>query len=243
MLRFLKRYISLATVTGCALVLACGIGMADIVEAQSPAPDAGSFVMGQSATLLAPFTCWQIKLYEEALAGLGYILLLRDAPLVRAATLTENGNIDGVMSRSARFGELHPKMVRVQEPNCIMRFIAVTRLPDANFNDIKALAGSSHSVAYLRGDEMTQVAMKTSAPEVRTFIVNSPRSGFRMLLADRVQIFIAPEPTASILLNDSDFRDTGDAAMPVSSSPRPSMPTSTRATLNWPTKFQQPSRA
>lgn len=210
MLHSLERHRRLVTLIICALALVCGFGISALTEpAQPNSSGPKSFVMGHTAGRQDPFSCWQTQIYQRALSSLGYTLIHKNAPLARAAAMAESGDIDGIMSRSAGYWKTHPDLVKVEEPLCAMRFVAITNLPDVHFCDAKALAGFTHTVAHLRGDEVTVETLGTNAPGVHTIAVNTHKSGFRMLAADRVQVLIIPEPVADKLLHSPEFRDAG----------------------------------
>ncbi|WAC72054.1 hypothetical protein OU995_21155 [Roseateles sp. SL47] len=77
-----------------------------------------------SRRLEDPRTQWLIAVYREVLSRLSLGFQFVDVPPARATLLVESGQADGELGRTWGYGDLHPNLLRVPEPNNEVQFAA-----------------------------------------------------------------------------------------------------------------------
>ena len=119
-----------------------------------------------------------------AQAGLGLEILAQ--PTARATVSIEQGLTDGECARIARYGEQHPKLLRLEPPIYTLSVHAFwLRARPLQVRRKQDLAG--HSVVYMRGVQYAQDLVE-GLPKATATV--SPEQMFRMLGAGRVDVAI-----------------------------------------------------
>lgn len=138
-----------------------------------------------------PRTQWLIAVYRELLDRLGVGFEFVDVPPGRAPLQVEAGQVDGELGRTWDYGQLHPTMVRVSEPNNAVEFAvyAASPAPGARFPGWARVRAEGLDCEHRRGiQEMAQMLGKElEAKHVSS--VTTIEQGVRRLQLGRTALY------------------------------------------------------
>jgi len=150
---------------------------------------------------------WLTLIYEEAFNRLGYSLEYVGAPAKRSSILSNEGKTDGEIARTSSYGELHPNLIRVEEPSFSIRISAYSTRKGLVLSGWQSLKGKDINVDYLRGIKQIKSKLPQYVESDRIIQVNSNVAGLKRLLLKRSDVFISGERNTDEILNtDESFR-------------------------------------
>ena len=152
--------------------------------------------------------CWLNLIYNEAFGRLGYLMQYTHVPAAQASAMADFSETDGELGRSANYGENHPNLIRVEEPHLIVNFCVYSKIKPEHGLNWKTLLGKSEGIiGYSRGIE--KISSKLDGlPKNRVHVVNTAKSGLRMLAEGRLDYFIGPDSSVNPILVREEMTDT-----------------------------------
>ena len=163
-----------------------------------------------------PVQQWFLRIYTEALSRMDITLRYQVLPPKRASIYSDEGRLDGELSRVYDYNTKHPNLIRVEEHHLISVFSAFSADPTIKLNGWKSLKNTNYNVEYRRGikkviEELTKVVSSERLSET-----NSIPNGIGKLLMGRTDIYIEPEDGVFDYFNTEEFqrinRNTGVSA-------------------------------
>jgi polar amino acid transport system substrate-binding protein len=146
-----------------------------------------------------PRTQWLIALYREALDHLGFDFRFVDVPASRATAMSRSGEVDGELGRVHSFGDLYPELVRVEEANNPVRFVAFAADTRPAANDGADIGGWSW-LDQFGGRLCTRLGIKEIEARLQnrphlaaSERVNSIEQGLRQLQLGRTDLYLDVE--------------------------------------------------
>lgn len=133
---------------------------------------------------------WARLVYREALHRLGYELELRSYPALRASMMSGSGQVDGELSRAARYGRRHPGMVRVEPSHFSIDFPAYGRAPVRLRPGWEALRNTGYRVEYRSGVAVAELELPAVVPPDHLSSCSRTEHGLAKLAQGRVDVFI-----------------------------------------------------
>jgi len=153
---------------------------------------------------------WLNLIYEEAFKRLGYDLKYVGVPLSRSGILSDAGETDGEIARVPSYGELHPNLIRVEEPSFSIRFSAYSTRKELALEGWQNLTGKDLNVDYVRGVNLITSKLEHYVEPDRINEVHSNVAGLARLLLKRSDVFISGERnTDELLATNEAFRQKG----------------------------------
>lgn len=147
-------------------------------------------------------------IYSEAFRRLGLTLVYQYFPAKRSSLMSDNGTIDGELSRIYTYNEVHPHMIRIEEPHWTSGFIAVTTNEAIKLDGWDSLRNTDFRVVYMAGIKGCEVNLPKVVKPAQLEVVMHTSHGFRMLLKGRADIHIGSEMDMIDLLETDEFRNT-----------------------------------
>jgi len=147
--------------------------------------------------------------YTEAFRRLGITFAIKTVPAKRASHMSDLGRVDGELSRIYSYNEMHPNVIRVEEPHWHSGFIAVAADPSIQLDGWKSLQGTDYRVNYRRGIKGCAVNLPRVVRPEKLEKVSKASHGYRKVLSGRADIFIGAEMDTVSVLESDDFRNSG----------------------------------
>ncbi len=147
-------------------------------------------------------------IYSEAFSRMGIQFVYKQLPAARASVLSDSGVVDGELSRVYSYNDVHPNLIRVEEPHWTSEFIAIANDPTIQLTGWKSLLDTDYKVNYRLGIKGCEENLPKVVSPDRLEGVNSPASGLRKVLAGRADIFIGTTMDVLPVLNAEEFKNS-----------------------------------
>lgn len=129
---------------------------------------------------------WLRRVYTEAFRRLGWRLEVQVMPARRAELALQRGEIDGEMLRTARYGELHPELQRVEATLLQVSFGIYGNQGPGHPSNLAALRDGEGQVIYRRGVTVCEQRLREVLPAERLVEISAADNAVRMLARGRV---------------------------------------------------------
>ena len=150
---------------------------------------------------LKPIQKWFLKIYTEAFSRMDISLQYYVLPPKRASLYSDEGILDGELSRVYDYDTTHPNLIRVEEHHLTSVFSAFSTNTAIKLNGWKSLKNTGYRIGYRLGLKKTGEELTKIIPLEYLVEAASIESGLRMLLMGRTDIFIEPEDGVFDYLN------------------------------------------
>jgi len=147
-------------------------------------------------------------LYSEAFKRLGMTFVFETYPAKRSSLMSDTGKVDGELSRIYSYSEVHPNVIRVEQPHWTSGFIAVVTNPSIHLDGWKSLKKIDYVVNYIRGIKGCEVNLPKVVKPEKLDVVNSVASGYEKLLRGWADVFIGSEMDFISLLESDKYRNS-----------------------------------
>lgn len=148
------------------------------------------------------------NIYTKAFNELGYEFQYKVLPSKRSSLMLENGMIDGEPQRIYNYETFYSNIVRVEESIFENKTFAFAVNPKIYLIDINSLRNTKFRVDYLRGSKWSQNTLEPLVLSSNLTPVKSIENGFRKLIKNRTDIFIALEVYAFNTLDKDEFKNS-----------------------------------
>jgi hypothetical protein len=148
---------------------------------------------GTEPQYVKPIQQWFIKIYTEALSRMNITLFYRVLPPKRASLYSDQGMLDGELSRVYDYNNEFKNLIRVEEHHLLSVFSAFGTDPTITLNGWQSLKNTNYYVDYRRGIKKCAENLTAIIPSKRLSETHSIQSGVVKLLAGRTDIFIDSE--------------------------------------------------
>jgi len=148
---------------------------------------------GSDLQYVKPVQQWFLKIYTEALSRMGISLDYRVLPPKRASIYSDQGVLDGELSRVFDYNTEHTNLVRVEEHHLYSVFSAFAADPTITLNGWESLHSTNYKVDYRRGIKKCSEKLSAIVPPELLSETSSIQAGVRRLLTGRTDIYIEPE--------------------------------------------------
>jgi hypothetical protein len=178
-------------------------------QSEEQRPDYVVIALLQSSSdkdYVKPVQRWFLKLYTEALNRMGITLRYRIMPPKRASTYTDQGILDGELSRVYDYNTKHPNLIRVEEHHLLSVFSAFAIDPTITLKGWESLNDTNYKVEYRRGIKKSADNLKSRIPPERRSEISSISDGVGKLLIGRSDIFIDSEDGVFDYLKTAEFQ-------------------------------------
>jgi polar amino acid transport system substrate-binding protein len=144
--------------------------------------------------------------YTEAFKRMGMIFVYKTFPAKRSSFMSDTGKVDGELSRIYSYNEVHPNLVRVEEPHWTSGFIAAASDTSIHLAGWDSLKNTDYKVTYMAGIKGCETNLpKVVRPENLDIIMHTSH-GYRMVLKGRADIHIGSEMDMLSVLESDEFR-------------------------------------
>ncbi len=158
--------------------------------------------------------------YREAFRQVDLELEMRNMPGLRASAEAEAGKVDGEAGRSREYGELHPTLVRVEEPFFKAATSAFTISPDLKLNGWDSLKGKNLRVEYRAGYPLLRMRLEPIVAKPLLSVINDGHKGLKKLALGRSDVYVDLDDAILPLLQTEEFKHDGiRIAGPMESTP------------------------
>nr|WP_315216911.1 hypothetical protein [uncultured Duganella sp.] len=184
--------------------------------ASGPADGAHTLRFVFSRRLDNPRTQWLIRIYTHLLEDLGKRFVYIDVPPLRATSMVLAGEADGELGRTFDYQNLFPALVRVPEPNNIVRFAAYATRPGLMFDSWPAVRARGLRCEYRHGiSELREMLSREQAASEYSY-VQTIDQGLQKLRMGRTDLYFDVEEAVSdflFFLGDAERRRSGLALL------------------------------
>jgi hypothetical protein len=199
-----------------ALPLACAPAIAAAQSGSGPADGTHTLRFVFSRPLDNPRTQWLIRVYTHLLEDLGKRFVYIDVPPLRATAMVLAGEADGELGRTFDYQHLFPALVRVPEPNNIVRFAAYATRPGMQFDSWPAVRARGLRCEYRHGiSELRDMLSRELAAGDYSY-VQTIAQGLQKLRLGRTDLYFDVEEAVSdfmFFLSAAERRDSGLGAL------------------------------
>ncbi len=147
--------------------------------------------------------------YTEAFSRLGRTFQFQQYPPARCIVLSDAGEVDGEITRIDRYGEMHPDVIRVEEPHYTSGFFALTMDESLTLDGWKSLGEGDYKVNYRRGVHGAEPHLLAIVKPENLDAVNTLISGLRKLVTGRCDVFVESESELIPFWMSDEFKDSG----------------------------------
>ena len=146
-----------------------------------------------------------ILVYTEALKRLNIEFKYLGVPAKRASLYSSQGVVDGELSRVYNYNTRYPNLIRVEEPNHPIKFIAYATDSTILLNGWESLNGTDYMVSCLRGIKLCIENVSRVVSKNRIIEVDKHYQSFMMLLKGRIDVFIDNEARVKEYMDSKEF--------------------------------------
>lgn len=191
-------------ISGITLLL-CVLGLS------APAPSAAEtrIVLGTEKPQESPAVVYLNLVYTEAFRRLGIGFRSESLPGKRSSLWSDEGRLDGELSRIDSYDSAHPNMVRVEEPHWHSRFIAIATNQAIQLQGWKSLQNTDYRVVYMMGVKGAEEHLPAVVAPENLSESSDVRSALHMLIYNRADIYVEAEMNAVGYLYSDEFKNSG----------------------------------
>lgn len=164
---------------------------------------------GFNGALDTPHGKFLTLIYTEAFKRLGYTFTVETFPAKRASMLSDNGSVDGELSRVYQYQETHPNVIRVDTPHWKSGFLGVSLKPEIKLSGWNALKNTDYRINYLRGTQGVETNLSKVVGPLQIELVDSETAGLRKVLLGRADLYIDTERVIVNALGSDEFKESG----------------------------------
>ncbi len=201
--RYLRR-LSLADML-VTVILVCLLGIAVATSADTNAPSQLTFVYTRPKD--HPVTQWLILIYTEALKRMNIEFVFIEVPPRRASAYSNAGRVDGELGRVYNYNTRFPNLIRVEEHNHFVTFLAFATDPAIALDRWESLKDTNYRVEYRRGLKKAAEQLPLVVPSNRLSSVDTLEQAIRKLLSGRTDVFIDVGDMVLNYLSSQAFQD------------------------------------
>lgn len=143
------------------------------------------------------------KIYSEVFRRIGIQFDLKYYPPKRSSYLTDSEEVDGDVWRVYDYNDLHPNLVRVEEPTFFLNFTAFTTDPTLKLEGWESLRGTNYRVEYVRGGKKAKEKLTEVVAKENLSMANALSIALGKLEAGRTDIFVYPEPEVLLMMKEN----------------------------------------
>lgn len=185
----------------------------DFARSEEHKPKQLEFALLQSDTdqeFVKPVQQWFIKIYTEAFHRMGIVFQYRVLPPKRASAFSDQGLVDGELSRVYDYNSKHPNLVRVEEHHLNSVFSAFSTDPNLTLKGWESLKNTGYRVYYRRGIKKAAENLTRNVPSEILFRVDSINAGVFRIVKGKGEIYVEPEDGVFEYLKTDDFLSTNE---------------------------------
>lgn len=146
-----------------------------------------------------------ILAYTEVFRRLGIEFEFVDVPAKRASNYSNEGKVDGEISRVYDYNDKYSNLVRVDESNHSIRYFAFAIDPNISLDGWDSLARTDYRVDCRSGVYICQDNVSRVVPSDRFTEVNTDHQAIKRLVARRADIFVENERTILNYFDSKEF--------------------------------------
>lgn len=140
-----------------------------------------------------PRTQWLIRTYSEICATLGVRFEFIDVPARRATLMVVSGEVSGELGRTLEYKNLYPRLIRVNEPNNLVRFCAYGIATTTAFKDMKNVREKGLRCETRRGIPELEVFLKNNLAQSNFSEIGEVWQGVKKLQLNRTDLYFDVE--------------------------------------------------
>ena len=133
---------------------------------------------------------WLQLIYAEVFRRLGYRFEYEGYPAARSSVISDSGRVDGEIHRISTYAEVHPELIRVDEPHFNIFFSAYSLEPSIKLDGWNSLAAGELKVGYRIGIKRTETLLPRIVKAGNLQGSISIRQGLRQVVFKRTDIYI-----------------------------------------------------
>lgn len=163
-----------------------------------------------------PRTQWLIRVYTHLVEELGKRFVYIDVPPMRATAMVLTGEADGELGRTFDYQTLFPALVRVPEPNNVVRFAAYATRPGLRFEGWPAVRSRGLRCEYRHGISELREMLSRELAAGEYSHVQTIDQGLQKLRLGRTDLYFDVEEAVAdflFFLSDAERRASGLAAL------------------------------
>jgi hypothetical protein len=164
--------------------------------------------LGTQKPIESPAGRYLNLVYTEAFKRLGRPFVYQTYPAKRSSILSDSGELDGELSRIDTYNEVHPNLMRIEEPHWESGFIAVATNGSIQLEGWDSLKGTDYKVLYMAGIKGCEINLPRVLTPQQLEVVMHTTHGFRMLLIGRADLFIGSEMDMLDILETDEFKQS-----------------------------------
>lgn len=165
--------------------------------------------LGTQKPLDSPSGTFLNLVYTEAFRRIGYKLIYQTFPAKRSSLLSDNGTLDGELSRIYSYNDIHPNLIRIEEPHWTSGFIVVSTDKALKLHGWNSLKNTDYKVVFMAGIKGCETNLPKVVKPENLESVSHTSHGLRMLLKQRADIHIGAEMDILSLLESDEFKSSG----------------------------------
>jgi ABC-type amino acid transport substrate-binding protein len=113
------------------------------------------------------------------------------------------GEVDGLPRKVGDFNLSYPNLIRVDVPIIIANLTAYSSNPETVLDGWESLRETNRKVAYLSGIQHSKDILSSLIPSNRLFAVNDRESALKMLLHDRIDLYVDVDIPIDMLIENN----------------------------------------
>lgn len=189
------------------LLLVAGLlFLASPARSQTAPTATAAFLMAADAEPNTYAFKWASLIYTEAFRRLGIPVQIATYSLARRSAMTNEGSIDGEVSRIYSYAEGNSHLIRVEEPVMEFTFALFTANPGLRLQRVEELAASNLMVEHRRGILMCENTLKKVVPAERLSNVTTTEQGVKKLIAGRTDVYCDIDVYVPEVLHSPEFK-------------------------------------
>jgi len=132
---------------------------------------------------------WLSLIYSEVAKRMNRKLIYRGYPAKRASLLSDAGIVHGEIHRVGSYADLHPNMIRVEEPHFSIQFSAYTHSKTLQLNSWSSLSNNDLTVGYRSGVKRSKAQLEKLTLTELTAVPDN-KTGISMLSRHRYDVYV-----------------------------------------------------
>lgn len=140
-----------------------------------------------------PITQWLTLVYTEALRKMNIRLTVNIYPSNRTGIMSNQGKVDGELSRVHDYNTKFKNLIRVEEHVSLVRFSGFALDPDFHLNGWESLHDTKYRIVYLRGGKKVSEKLSSIVPSDQLTDIETLVQARKMLIYGRADIFVTSE--------------------------------------------------
>jgi hypothetical protein len=138
---------------------------------------------------------------------MGIEFIFEEVPPARASDYSNKGAVDGELSRISGYNTTYTNLIKVEEPNYVVRFVAFAHESGIRLKGWESLRETNYRVEYRRGIALCERQLPLVIPATRLSVVTTIHQAIQKLLLQRTDLFIDVEGIVQEYLASEMFRE------------------------------------